>query len=551
MTFVLELVARSSLVLLVGFVAMRILRGEPAALRHWVLASGLALSAAQPALHALMPAWQLPSLVWSDNAADRLPSVDVESTVTFEPIMPAAPRWSPSRTAAMAPGRVLLWIWAAGAAVSLGVLLIAVTWLVWLGAHSTRAGETWPAAGERVQRELGIRRPVRILVTRHPALIVTWGVIAPVILLPAGATGWPADRVRAVVAHEMAHIARRDWMIQVAAECARAVNWFNPLFWIACARLRRESEQACDDIVLDLGFDRTAYASHLVTLARAFRGHGRTWLPAPSIARPSTLERRVRAMLNPHVNRRPVSRFRRLALVAVLLGVALPIAAASQSQSTPSGTVVDPSGLPLPNATVRLVPALGGAPLEATTDSTGTFQFPAIPVGEYMLSSRYPGFSSQRQRVQIAGASTMTLQLEVGTLRETVTVRGGTTPDTSSAPPPGKPSPIAAPLPMPAAPACGSTSVGGNLKPPRKLFDVRPEYKQAWIDAGIEGSILVQARIGTDGRVRSVEVVSPTNAELEDEALAAVSQWQFSPTYLNCEAVEVRMFVTVSFTIER
>lgn len=73
----------------------------------------------------------------------------------------------------------------------------------------------------------------------------------------------------------------------------------------------------------------------------------------------------------------------------------------------------------------------------------------------------------------------------------------------------------------------------------------------AWVGAGVQGNVLLEARIGTDGRVRSVEIVSPSNAELEDEALDAVSQWEFSPTYLNCEAVEVRMFVTVAFTAER
>lgn len=244
-------------------------------------------------------------------------------------------------------------------------------------------------------------------------------------------------------------------------------------------------------------------------------------------------------MLNPHVNRQPVSVIRRTAIVALLLAAALPIAAASQSLSTPSGTVVDPSGLPLPNAAVRLT-GVGGTPVfETTTDGAGAFQFPAVPSGEYMLSSRYPGFSSLRQRVQIGGAMTLSMQLQVGTLRETVTVRDGETWPTEPA------------RPMPAAPPCGSTSAGGNLKPPKKLLNVSPKFRQAWVVAGVQGSVLLQARIGTDGKIGSVEVVSPSHPELEDEALAAVSQWQFSPTYLNCEAVEVRMFVTVVFTAER
>jgi TonB family protein len=132
--------------------------------------------------------------------------------------------------------------------------------------------------------------------------------------------------------------------------------------------------------------------------------------------------------------------------------------------------------------------------------------------------------------------------MAVGTLRETVTVIGGGNDadgarGTSSA------------KGTPTAPTC--TSAGGQITPPMKLRDVRPRYRQAWASQNLEGSVLMQARIGLDGKVRAVEVVSPGNVELEDEAIAAVSQWEFSPTYLNCEPIEVRMYVTVSFKVER
>ena len=153
--------------------------------------------------------------------------------------------------------------------------------------------------------------------------------------------------------------------------------------------------------------------------------HGRTWLPAPSIARPSTLERRVRAMLNPQTDRRPVSMLRRAATALLLLAVAVPIAAASQGLVTTSGRVTDPSGLPLPDAAVRLASTSSDAVYEARTDASGSFQLADVPPGEYLLSARYPGFSSPRQRVRFNGAVTLALQLQVGTLRETVTVRGG------------------------------------------------------------------------------------------------------------------------------
>lgn len=244
-------------------------------------------------------------------------------------------------------------------------------------------------------------------------------------------------------------------------------------------------------------------------------------------------------MLNPQVNRGQVSAARRASLVAIMFAVALPIAAASQPSAGANGSVMDPSGLPLPDAVVRLAPVGGGAPIETRTDASGSFEFSSTPAGEYMLSVRVPGFSTTRERVRISGPVTFKLQMQVGTLNETITVTGG--PGNAVA------QTQRAARPQPAAPKCGATSVGGNLKPPMKLTDVRPRYRQEWLQSGLEGTVLLQARIGIDGRVTAVEVVSPTNQELEDEAIAAVTQWEFSPTYLNCEAVEVRMFVTVSF----
>ena len=75
-----------------------------------------------------------------------------------------------------------------------------------------------------------------------------------------------------VLRHELAHVRRHDWIVQLLAEAARAVCWFNPLMWLACARLRREGEQACDDIVLAGGVEAPAYATHLLDLAPALPG---------------------------------------------------------------------------------------------------------------------------------------------------------------------------------------------------------------------------------------------------------------------------------------
>ena len=539
MSFVLESVLRSSLLLAIGLTGLALLRHKPAALRHWVLMATLVLAAAQPAINRIVPAWKILGAGWADPQVEKLPEVRTE--VAFE-LPAAALRASPASS--------VDWIaiayrtWLAGVLVSLATLLIGSAWLTWLTSRASDAGAQWQAAADDVRRRLKIRGPVRVALTQHPAMLVTWGVIDPVILLPKTAAEWPADRIELVLAHEMAHLVRRDWLIQLSAEMLRAINWFNPLFWVACERLRRESEYACDDIVLELGTGGSTYAGHLVDLARTFSAHGRTWLPAPSIARPSTLERRVRAMLNPQLDRHPVSMKRRVALAAMLLAIALPIAAASRATGEPSGVLRDPSGRVLPNATVRLTAVTTDATHETVSDAGGGFMFAGVPDGDYLLSARLPGFLSSRQRVRIGGGmEPLSVTLQVGTLKESISV-------TSSDPNEGMRKTVSAPR-RAAPPVCGSTELGGNLKPPMKLHDVRPRYRQALIDANVEGSVLLQARIGVDGKVQEVEVVSPVNADLEDEAIAAVSQWEFSPTYLNCEPIEVRMFVTASFKIAR
>jgi TonB family protein len=542
MTFALLIILRSSLVLAIGLAALWAFRKQPAALRHSIMVAAIVLAAAQPLMNRVMPAWHvvrqpLPTPV--ANAGGMI-TTDFSFALNTEAFASArAPQpvnWP----------RLAYRTWLAGVLLSIAVLIAAAVWLLALGARAAEAGEAWQRAANDLRARLGIRYPIRIAITQHPAMLVTWGAVRPVILLPKDAEGWPADRIELVLAHEMGHLIRRDWLIQLMAEFLRAIYWFNPLFWIACSRLRRESEFACDDIVLNSGIGGTSYASHLVDLARSFSVHGRTWLPAPSIARPSTLERRVRAMVNPQVNRRPVSRSYRWALGLLLLAVALPIAVIAE-RAAPSGVLRDPSGRVLPGATVRLSAIGRDAIHETQSDATGAFQFPEIADGEYMMSARLLGFQTTRQRVVVSGNSApLDMTLQVGTLRETVMVKAGSAVDTQ------KVTGVAASaVKTPIAPSCGNTELGGNLKPPMKLKDVRPRYKQQWFENNVEGEVVLQAIIGVDGRVRGAEVVSSANADLEEEAIAAVSQWQFSPTYLNCAPIEVRMFVTVSFKIDR
>jgi TonB family protein len=166
----------------------------------------------------------------------------------------------------------------------------------------------------------------RVLLSEWTGSPVTWGVVRPTILLPAAAAGWSAERRQVVLAHELAHIARRDWMWQILGRLVGAVYWFHPLVWVAVAKLRDESERACDDRVLGC-VKASDYAAHLVEIAKSLRRTNPDQLLALSMVRVSELERRLVHILNSPCSRRRATRraYAVAAMAAVIL--VLPLAA--------------------------------------------------------------------------------------------------------------------------------------------------------------------------------------------------------------------------------
>ena len=92
--------------------------------------------------------------------------------------------------------------------------------------------------------------PVELLVHEDIAAPLTCGFSRPCILLPSEAQQWNDSDLRRALVHELEHVRRRDWVIQLAARAACALYWFHPLAWVAWRRLCLEAERACDDAVL-------------------------------------------------------------------------------------------------------------------------------------------------------------------------------------------------------------------------------------------------------------------------------------------------------------
>ena len=220
------------------------------------------------------------------------------------------PRRSPPR-AGLDPRSLLGFVWLAGA------LLVAAPLLVGtaprLRARPAPRGVLVAATGPRCcATSPGRSRsgaPVRLLRGRPKSMPMAWGLLRPAVVLPEDAEGWSVEQRRAVLTHELGHVKRHDCLTQALAQAACAVYWFHPLAWIAAWRLRVERERACDDLVLRAGASGPDYADHLLQLARGARARaGPAW--ALAMARPSQLEGRLLAILDPSLDRRGPTRAR-------------------------------------------------------------------------------------------------------------------------------------------------------------------------------------------------------------------------------------------------
>ena len=532
-----------SLIVLGALAATALLRRRSAAVRHFVLAVALACAAATPAVRLVAPAWQ---------PASRMQLIDRPLAVLEDAPPPASNAVAPParRTiAATSLRRAAGVVWATGAVLSLLVLFVGFARLSWIASRASRLVDgPWMRAAADISRAYGLRHVPALLHSDHPSALGTWGVSQPKVLLPADAAAWSDDRIRVVLAHELAHVRRHDWIVQTAAELLRAVYWFNPLVWLAARRLRLESEQACDDAVLTLGVEGETYASELVDLARAAASSRQLFMPAATIARPSSLERRVRAMLNATLNRDPITRSASIAAALVLAVVTVVVAGfgvSAQGQfATVSGSTADQNGRPIKDVRLVLSNAAAQTKNEVKSDASGHYEFVGVPAGSYELMFESIGMSTlKREGLTIAAGQAVQVNgvLRIGSVEETITVTSALDErppvrEFANARANQKPDP------------CAAAANGGCIRPPVKIKDVRPVYP-----AGSSGgTVELSATIGTDGRVSNVDVVGnggggAADLGLADAAALAVSQWEFIETHLDGQPIETKMKVHVRF----
>jgi beta-lactamase regulating signal transducer with metallopeptidase domain len=397
MILLLEWTIKTCVIVAIAFGASLSTRRSSAAIRHLVWATAFCTIILLPLCTLLIP-----SSLHSNLPAPITRIMTPRANLQSSPIASADPL-AVRATSVHADIIPLSWpalIWLVGCLASAAILVAGSLRLAWTSHVSTHfLDPRWTRASSELSRAFGLKRPVRLLQGSSASMPVTWGLLRPRVLLPANAENWSDKHIRVVLSHEFAHIHRHDWGAQMLAEIVRAVYWFIPLVWIACNRLRQEGEHACDDAVLLLGVDGTEYAASILDVARMLKASKRTWSPALPMARPSNLERRFAAMVNPSLDRRSVTRNAFLVTALSALFIVLPLAAL-RAQMVPSsisfsGNVYDANGTAIPNGTIILTRIDdANQRITTTSSSTGRFEFSKLATGHYRVDITCEGFAA-------------------------------------------------------------------------------------------------------------------------------------------------------------
>ncbi|HUB80455.1 MAG TPA: M56 family metallopeptidase [Bryobacteraceae bacterium] len=143
----------------------------------------------------------------------------------------------------------------------------------WMVAARLRVGArsapmAWCETVERLRRQLGVLRSVGLRVSAMVQSPVVVGAWRPLILVPVGMlVGMPAAQVEALLAHELAHIRRHDYLVNLLQSLAEALLFYHPAVWWISGHVRAEREHCCDDAAVALSGDVIGYANALAELA--------------------------------------------------------------------------------------------------------------------------------------------------------------------------------------------------------------------------------------------------------------------------------------------
>jgi len=194
-------------------------------------------------------------------------------------------------------------------------------------------------AFKRIAQKLGVVRPVRLLVSSIVEVPVVIGWFRPLVLMPVAAlTGLAPRQIEALLAHELAHVLRHDYLVSVLQRVIEAVLFYHPAVWWVSNQLRMERELCCDDIAVAASGDALSYAHALADLESSRPAHARTAIAATGGSLLSRIRRLVESQPASHTALGPLTAF---SVSLIVLSVVGGVVVKGAQRSSGSVGVVD------------------------------------------------------------------------------------------------------------------------------------------------------------------------------------------------------------------
>ena len=366
-----QFVWQGMVVALLTAVTLRLLNRHTAATRYLVASAGLLILFLLPVATTIDHARRLsdvpPSTVTSVSTASPAASSSSDRQLTvLTPLVaterPAFGSLVSRVSETWLPAAVLVWL---AGVVALSMRLLASWFLAErLRRRATRpVSEAWRHRVRTLSRRLRVSRPVRVLESALVQVPAVVGWLRPVLLIPASAmAGLTPTQLEAVIAHELAHIRRHDYLVNGLQTVIETLLFYHPAVWWISGRIRQEREHCCDDVAVAVCGDRVAYGRALADLEELRPAHDTLVIAASGASLATRIRRLVGAPAVPP--RRSVVG---LLLCGVAAGLAFTLVATPvKGQRAPTATVAPVPPTPpapfAPTATVTPVPPAPPSP---------------------------------------------------------------------------------------------------------------------------------------------------------------------------------------------
>ena len=427
-TYLIQILFGATILLLTAIILCSLFRKAAASLRYRIWTFTMLGVLLLPILSPLLPTTLSVPMANSDSLR-HLPMAVPMDDVAVDNSSQSQSSQSPKRkqgnenvpslanaTGSVNVGSVIVAVWFIGTVLLLAHLLLSIVAVRKMLAPLEHLAD--PLL-DTLRKELGIKKPVRLICCNAGTVPFISGIFRPTIVLPPQSLDWSEPEHRAVLTHELAHVARHDLFWQLLTQVVCAVYWFHPLIWFAAYRIGIERESACDDTVVLRGEKPSTYADLLLELANGLRKQRIGLLGCTvAITRKNTIGKRIQAVLNPNLCRTPLGKIGTGLFLVFAVGAIVLIATVSPfaqqedmdennmlakiairedaPKFTIKGKVLNPDGTPADRASVRIKTIVnyvnspsfpGGKPgyypatgdISSSTDREGNFEF-TLPV---------------------------------------------------------------------------------------------------------------------------------------------------------------------------